>query len=76
VGAGLTSQGGGLGRGMTNEFLSPREVQVAQIMVGVATAVFIGGRFLPPRYRQPVGITLTVCYLAGFAGFIAYVVFR
>ena len=61
---------------MTNDFLSTREIQVAQIMVGLATAVFIGGRFLPRRYRQPVGVTLTVCYLLGIAGFVAYVVFR
>jgi len=61
---------------MTNEVLSPRVIQVAQIMVGVASAVFIGRRFLPPRYRHTVGVTLTVCYLLGIAAFIVYVVVR
>ena len=61
---------------MINEVLSPREIQVAQIMVGVTAAVFIGGRFLPPRYRRPVGVTLMICYLAGLAAFAVYVVVR
>ena len=61
---------------MSNEVLSPREIQVAQLIVGIATMVFIGGRFLPPRYRQTVGVTLTVCYLLGIAAFVVYVVFR
>jgi hypothetical protein len=52
--------------------LSPREIQAARIMVGIATAVFIGGRFLPTRYRQPVGIALTVCYLIGITAFLLY----
>jgi hypothetical protein len=56
--------------------LSPREIQVVQIMVGIATAVFIGGRFLPPRYRQTVGATLTVCYLIGIAAFVVYAMLR
>jgi hypothetical protein len=51
-------------------------MRIAQLMVGIATAVFIGGRFLPPRYRQPVGVMLTVCYLIGIAAFMAYVVLR
>lgn len=56
--------------------LSPRDIQTAQILVGIATAVFIGGRFLPPRLRQPVGIALTACYLVGVAAFMAYVLMR
>lgn len=56
--------------------LSAREFRVAQLLVLIATAVFIGLRFLPPRYRRPVGVTLTVCYLIGVAGFMIYVVTR
>jgi hypothetical protein len=59
---------------MTNG-LSPREIQIAQIMAGLAAAIFIGGFFLPPRHRQRVGLTLTVCYLIGIAVFIICVVF-
>jgi hypothetical protein len=59
-----------------NWALSPREFQVAQLLVGVATAVFIGMRFVPPRLRQRVGITLTVCYLLGIAGFMVYLLMR
>jgi hypothetical protein len=55
--------------------LSPLEFQIARIMVGIAAAVFIGGYFLPPRYRQRVGLTLTACYLLGIAVFILCIVF-
>ena len=55
---------------------SPREFHLAQLLVLVGTAVFIGGRFLPPRYRQRVGIALTVCYLGGIAAFIVYLLVR
>jgi hypothetical protein len=61
---------------MTNEILSPREIQVAQTMVGVTLIVFLGVRFIPIRYRQQVGWTLTVCYLLGVATYMAYVVLR
>jgi len=37
-----------------------------------AAAVFIGARFLPPRHRRPVGVALTVVYLAGVAAFMIY----
>jgi hypothetical protein len=56
--------------------MSPREVQTAQLVVGIATAVFIGGRFLPVRYRWSVGVGLTVCYLIGLGGFAIYVLVR
>jgi hypothetical protein len=55
---------------------SPRAYQLAQLMILVTVAVFIGGRFLPLRYRQRVGVTLTVCYLAGIAAFAIYLLLR
>ena len=58
---------------MTNK-MSPFEFQIAQVMAGLATAIYIGGFFLPPRYRQRVGLTLTVCYLVGIAVFVICVV--
>ena len=61
---------------MINAPMSPREIQVAQFMVLMPVAVFVGARFLPPRFRQPVGVGLTVCYLAALAAFIVYVLFR
>jgi hypothetical protein len=42
-------------------------------MSGIAVAVFIGVRFIPARYRQWVGIALTVCYVIGVAAFMVYV---
>jgi hypothetical protein len=59
-----------------NGALSPREIQVGQILVAVATAVFIGLRFVPQRYRQRVGIALTGCYLLGIAAFMVYLLMR
>jgi uncharacterized membrane protein (UPF0136 family) len=56
--------------------LSPAETQAAQILVGVALAVFAGLRFVPSRYRQRVGVALTVCYLLGIAGFVVYTLAR
>jgi hypothetical protein len=52
--------------------VSPGAAQLAQLLTLVTLAVFIGGRFLPPRHRQRVGIALTVCYLAGIAAFLVY----
>jgi hypothetical protein len=46
------------------------------MLIGIATAVFIGVRFVPPRHRQTVGIALTVCYLIGVAAFMVYVLMR
>ncbi len=56
--------------------LRPHVTLVAQFLILVATAVFIGGRFLPQRYRQRVGIAATVCYLAGIAAFLVYLLMR
>jgi hypothetical protein len=56
--------------------MSPREIQVARFMVLLPVAVFVGARFLPLRYRRSAGAWLTVCYLAGLAAFIVYVLFR
>jgi hypothetical protein len=56
--------------------LTGQDARIAQILIGVTIAVFIGVRFIPPRYRQTVGLTLTVCYLAGVAVFMAYVLLR
>jgi hypothetical protein len=55
-----------------NAPLSAGEIQLGQFMVLLATAVFIGGRFVPSRYRQRVGIILTVSYIAGIAVFAVY----
>jgi hypothetical protein len=56
--------------------LSPHASQFAQFLILLATAVFIGGRFLPQRYRQRVGVVTTVCYLAGVAAFMVYLLVR
>jgi hypothetical protein len=56
--------------------LTPRETQIAQLLVLIAVAVFISGRFLPPRFRQPVGFGLTVCYLAAVGAFMVWVLMR
>ena len=61
---------------VTNEALSPRDIQAVQLLAGVAMAVFVGGRFLPPRYRQPIGLTLTVGYVTGIVIFAIYVFLR
>jgi hypothetical protein len=44
-------------------------VRTAQVMLLIATATFVGVRFLPAQYRQRVGITLTVCYVIGIVAF-------
>jgi len=62
--------------GLMNAVLSSREIQAAQILVGVTAAVFIGGRFLPSRYRHTAGIALTVCYIIGVAIFMVYTFIR
>jgi hypothetical protein len=56
--------------------LSPRQIQIAQIMFGIALAVFIGIRFVPAEYRQRAGIALTACYVIGVAAFMVYVFAR
>jgi hypothetical protein len=56
--------------------IEPRATQLAQLLVLVAVAAFIGGRFLPPRHRQRFGVALTVCYLAGVAAFVIYLLLR
>jgi hypothetical protein len=61
---------------MINAPMSPREIQVAQFMVLLPVAAFVGGRFLPPRLRRPAGVGLMICYLATLAAFIVYVLFR
>jgi hypothetical protein len=55
---------------------SPQTLQLVRLLILVAAAVFIGSRFLPPRYRQRVGIVTTICYLAGVAGFVIYLLMR
>jgi hypothetical protein len=45
-------------------------------MIGVATAVFVGLRFVPPLHRRRVGASLIVCYLAGVALFMLYLLIR
>jgi hypothetical protein len=52
------------------------ESQVAQFLILTATALFVGARFLPSRFRQRTGIALTVCYVAGFAMFMVYLLLR
>jgi hypothetical protein len=59
-----------------NWTLSPREIQAGQILLGVATAIFIGLRFIPQRYRHRTGIALTACYLLGVAAFMVYLLMR
>jgi hypothetical protein len=49
-------------------------VRTAQVMLLIATATFVGVRFLPVRYRQRVGITLTVCYVLGIVAFSVWLV--
>jgi hypothetical protein len=52
--------------------VSPRASQLAQLLILGAVAMLIGGRFLPPRYRQRAGVAVTLCYLAGIAAFLVY----
>jgi hypothetical protein len=56
--------------------LSFDEIRTGQILLAIAVAVFIGVRFVPPRFRQNIGIWLTVCYLIGVGMFVTYVAFR
>jgi hypothetical protein len=55
---------------------SPGALQLARLLILVTVGVFIGSRFLPSRYRQRVGIGLTICYLAGIAAFAVYLLLR
>jgi hypothetical protein len=55
---------------------SPLASKLAQLLILVTVAVFIGGRFLPLRYRQRVGVVLTVCYVAAIAAFAIYLLLR
>jgi hypothetical protein len=59
--------------GVITEPLSPRQIQIAQVLFGIAVAAFIGIRFIPAQFRQRVGIALTVCYVIGVAAFMVYV---
>lgn len=64
------------GRAVNNEPMSPRVIQAVQLLAGVSMAVFIGARFMPPRYRHPAGRIVTVCYVVGIVAFVAYAIFR
>ncbi len=61
---------------MTGQALSQPDIQIAQLLIGVTTAVFIGSRFLPPRYRQLTGRIMTGLYLIGVAVLLVYVLYR
>jgi hypothetical protein len=50
--------------------------QLAQVLMLVTVGAFVGVRFLPLRHRRPVGVALTVCYLAGVAAFALYLLAR
>ena len=58
------------------EAMTPRDIQIAQLLMGVTVAVYIGLRFLPAGYRQAVGIALTIGYVAGIGVFMVYVLMR
>lgn len=55
---------------------SLQTLQLVRLLILVATAVFIGSRFLPQRYRQRVGLVTTIGYLAGVAAFVIYLLLR
>jgi hypothetical protein len=55
---------------------SPETLQLVRLLILAAAAVFIGSRFLPQRYRQRVGVMTTICYLAGIAAFVIYLLVR
>ena len=52
---------------------SEEVARAAQVMLLIATATFVGARFLPAQYRHRVGITLTICYVIGSVGFAVWV---
>jgi Ni,Fe-hydrogenase I cytochrome b subunit len=51
-------------------------LQLVQVLILVGAGVFIGSRFLPPRYRHPVGVVTTIGYLALVAAFAIYLLLR
>jgi hypothetical protein len=55
---------------------SPETLQLVRLLILAAAAVFIGSRFLPQRYRHRVGVMTTICYLAGIAAFVIYLLVR
>jgi hypothetical protein len=61
---------------MFNQPLSAVETRALQLLMTVAVAVFIGMRFLPARYQQSIGWTLTIVYLLSTAAFVLYVLLR
>jgi hypothetical protein len=61
---------------MDNSALSPKAIQALQVVTGITTAVFIGGRFLPESVRQIVGRAVTICYLASFVALGLYILYR
>lgn len=65
-----------MGTGLITGTLSPRDVQIVQFLGLLTIGVFIGLRFLPARFRQSAGYTLTVCYVAGLAMFALYLLIR
>jgi hypothetical protein len=54
--------------------VSDAVARTAQVMLLIATATFVGVRFLPDRYRHRVGIALTVCYGLGIVAFSVWLV--
>ncbi len=54
--------------------LSPLSIRLGQLLVGIATAMFVGIGFMPPRYRAVVGWVVTACYVLG-AGILTVYVF-
>jgi uncharacterized membrane protein len=57
---------------MTNQPLSPSVIQAVQALAAVGMLALIAGRFLPSGYRQPVGIAVTVAYVAVIIAFAIY----
>ena len=52
--------------------MSPSEVQAVQILTALTMSGLVASRFLPARWRQPVGLTLTVAYVAGSVAGLLY----